>query len=569
MHNFLSLRAKMMTAFLCIALITAVVGISGYMGMTRLGDRFNQVTDSAPLIRTATQMKLAVSQDLRVVMALMAALDTDELAAAWKTHKAHSRKFTQLKEAILNGAVLETGRVVAATDPELREIVTRAAAFHADKFVPSFATIFDQMKKQLSAEPYDYDLLDTIDETTIGIGNKLDQELTRVVEITRGVITRAEQEVKATQTLVVNITLAATILGILAAVLLGYLFSGIVTRPVIRAAEFTRVVADGDFTASLDIRHRDEIGTMAAAMNKMVDSLAAIFQDLAKGIITLNQTASQLSDVSRELQQHAGNMSDKTAAVSQASHEMNSRLSSVAGITRTSSDNLNTVSAAVEQMNGTVNEIAVNTGEAREITENAVERTRQASVRVNQLGEDAREIGQVTQVIGEISEQTSLLALNATIEAARAGEAGKGFAVVANEIKELATQTADAADNITAKIKRIQVSTEDTVTQINSISGVITDVNNIVTTIASAVEEQTAATNEIAGNIARAAGGIEDTSTHISTSSHTSDCIDQDIAGLRDTACNLAGSSRKMAESIGRIRDFAGRLNQTVSKFNI
>lgn len=569
MRSFISLRSKNMAAFLCIALITAIVGIAGFIGMKQLDSKFTEVIESAPLIESATNMKLAVQQDLMVALKLMSALDTDELDLAFKEHELFSEQFRVYNKAVLNGMSKGTIIVYAAKDEALRKIVKQAGEYHAATFSPNFKIIHDLMTKKLSAENYDYDLEDTIDETAAAAGKQLGNELTKVEKLAREVIIRAKADAQKTMRLAVTITLIATMAGIAIAVVLGIVFSGIVSKPVVKASRFTGIVADGDFTRTLEISQKDEIGTMAESMNKMVKSLSGIFKNITEGVTTLNQSSTDLSRISSDLISQAGEMSDKSDTVAGAAEDMNQRLSSVARLSEESSTNLDTVSAAIEEMNATVNEIAKNTSAARNITGTAVEKAQSTSQKVNELGGDAQEIGQVTDVIGEISEQTNLLALNATIEAARAGEAGKGFAVVASEIKDLANQTADAAKNIKVKIYRIQQSTQGTVKQIEEISSVIDDVNEIVSSIASAIEEQSITAKEIAQNISQAAGGIHETNSHISESSIASQRISEDIAGVNRTSSHVADSSEKVTRNVEKLSAFADQLNTLVNRFKI
>ena len=75
-------------------------------------------------------------------------------------------------------------------------------------------------------------------------------------------------------------------------------------------------------------------------------------------------------------------------------------------------------------MSASINEIAQQAENARSISGQAVNQSKNAAEKMAVLGRAAQAIGKVTEAITEISEQTNLLALNATIEAARAGEAG-------------------------------------------------------------------------------------------------------------------------------------------------
>jgi methyl-accepting chemotaxis protein len=569
MSKFLSLRVKSIAAFFCVAVITAIVGITGFLGMKKLDGKFNEVIESAPLIQTAINMKLTVSKELTMVIALMACLDTDELNEKWKVQQSLAKDFTKLKNAVLKGATLDTGIVFAAKNKALRKIVEDAANYHDNTFSPNFEIIYDQINKKLSAEAYDYDLIDSIDEKTIEIGNKLDLQLSKVVTYAKNIIDQAEKDAKKTKSIAINITIIAAILGFIAAIILGFIFSKIVATPVVKAANFTKLVANGDFTKSLDISQKDEIGNMVMAINEMVDGMAKIFKDISNGVGTLTRTSTELTDISSELKDHALDMSESSEAVTSSAEKMNQQLSSAAALSTESSSNLGTVSSAVEEMNATVNEIAKNSSEARVISGEAVEKAKSASKKVNELGIDAKEIGKVTEVIGEISEQTNLLALNATIEAARAGEAGKGFAVVANEIKDLANQTADATNNIKLKIDRIQNSTDGTVVEIEKISKVINDVNSIISSIASAVEEQSITSREIAKSIAHAADGIQETDGHISDSSNASETIEQDISSVNENSTKVADSSVKLTDNVQKLTEFALQLKSVLSKFKL
>ncbi len=569
MDRFFTLRVKNMSAFLCIAVITAVVGFTGYNGMKNMENRFNIVIESAPLIQTAVNMQLVVSRDLMGVMQLMSALDTEQLESAWERHQDLSNRFEQLNTGVLKKQNKSQQIQLSEKNKKLRKIAEQAGKYYSDTFSPCFKVIFDQMNRKLSAEPYDYTLLDTIDEKTIALGSHLEKDLKKMVDIAQSIIDQAEKDAREYRALSGKITLGATILGIFAAIVLGGFFSGLVTKPVIKAADYMETLSKGDFTKSLDIRQRDEIGTMAAAVNTMVGHLAKTFQDLTAGVMTLNEASSDLSEISEDLKKHSQKMSEKTSTVSGSAEDMNHRLSSVASLSEESSSNLDTVSSAMEEMNTTANEIAENTGNARNVTETAVEKVRKTSTRVNDLGVEATDIGQVTDMIGEISEQTNLLALNATIEAARAGEAGKGFAVVAGEIKQLAGQTADAAQNIKEKIDHIQRSTSDTVVEIDEILKVVQDVDNIVSSIAGAVEEQSITAREITRNIVQVSEGIHETNTHISESSAASGRIAADISSVDENAGRVVDSSNQVSVNALKLTDFAGQLKDAMAGFKV
>ncbi len=564
-----TLRGRLMAGFLAIASITAVVSVTSFIGMKDLETKFNTVIDCAPLIESAVNMKLTLAQDLMAVMRLMAALDTDELETVWKEHEKSVQQFNLFKGAILDGGVIGTKTIARAGNPELRKLISASGDQFEKNFLPNFKVAYEQMYKQLSAEAYDYNLLDTIDEKTIESGQAVSKGLDgSIVEIQK-LIHTAENDVKEEKSRVATLIWAATAIGIGIAVLLGFLVSGKIAGPVKKVDRFIQEIAKGDFTQSLAIEQRGEIGSMVSAINEMRGELAEVFTRITEGVTTLNEASSGLSRVASDLDSGVNEMSGRAGSVAEASQVMNDSIAAMAASSEQSSSSLDSVSAAMEQMNATVHEIAGNAGKAREISATAVSTAENASEKVDHLGDDARQIGQVTEVITEISEQTNLLALNATIEAARAGEAGKGFSVVANEIKALAEQTFEAAGNISDRIGRIQESTRDTVDEIRQISGIIARVDDIVSSIAAAVEEQSVTTREITGNIAQTVEGIHETHTRISESSAVSSGVAEDLASLDGNVQNIRESTDRVNGSVSTLTEFSRSLTQILGRFKV
>lgn len=449
---------------------------------------------------------------------------------------------------------------------EARDIFNRKMEPDAEQVFTHFNAILAEASKaeEIFNQMTHYAMVTALEKHELA-----DRLIEDIIAVNEGVVAHEEKLAMSDSRNAKMTAVLGMILGFVAALALGIYLSVSITRPIQKGTVFAGKMAEGDFRETLPIDQKDEIGTLAKALNNMVSSLGRMIRDLTAGVDTLSSSSTELSAISHQMSSGAEQTSEKSNTVSTAAEEMSANMSSVAAATEQASTNVNMVATASEEMTATISEIAQNTEKAATITEKAVSEARSASETVDELGKAAREIGKVTESITEISEQTNLLALNATIEAARAGDAGKGFAVVANEIKELAKQTAGATDEIKLKIEGIQNSTDGTVKQIDQISTVINEVNEIVSIIATAVEEQSVTTRDIAGNVAQAAQGIQEVTENVAQSSTVSAEIAKDIAGVNEAAREMSNSSSQVNLSAESLSQLAEQLKSMAERFKI
>jgi methyl-accepting chemotaxis protein len=336
-----------------------------------------------------------------------------------------------------------------------------------------------------------------------------------------------------------NMLLSALIA--LACALAGGWLARKMAMPLVGMVEALEKAASGDLSHQVKVDTEDEIGRVANAVNRMIESTRGTIQSIAASGKRLSTSSTDLDRISHSLASAAEETAVQASTVSHSS-ELVAR-------------NMEMMAASSEEMMASIREISRATTEAAGVARSAVEVAQKTNTTIEKLGASSSEIGNVVKVINSIAEQTNLLALNATIEAARAGEAGKGFAVVANEVKSLAEQTAKATEDIARRVEAIQGDSRSCTESISHVSAVIDKIYNITGIIAAAIEEQSATTSEVSQNITQAVTGAQDIVRNIS-----------EVATAAKDSTKAATHTRQSAEGLAHL---SAELTQMVSQFRV
>jgi methyl-accepting chemotaxis protein len=312
-----------------------------------------------------------------------------------------------------------------------------------------------------------------------------------------------------------NFYLGLGLTGALAVAALVILIANIVLKPLSQLIEKVGQLSGGDLRITIESHSNDEIGVLAADMNKMVQSFSNIINNmftsannLANKVDILRGRADVASDGAKE-------QSDQAAQIAAASEEMSQTIVAIAKNTSVASE-LSTEAIEIAEGGKQITDTSVET--INEVNNT----TRELASMIDKLNNRVAEIGGIVTVIQNIADQTNLLALNAAIESARAGEHGRGFAVVADEVRKLAERTIKATTEISEKISFVSAEAEMTTKSMAESSkgitkavGHIKNLNNVlqtvvesvqkvgaeITQISTAVVEQSSATEDVVNNI--------------------------------------------------------------------
>jgi methyl-accepting chemotaxis protein len=483
--------------------------------------------------------------------------------------------------------------IIAEQDPEQMKALSTAleadaSQFH--KFIDQAKTARPEDAVRLDAFAAEYDALyaHVKEAADLGLANKNDEAMAilsthirePLAKLTAEMIKVADEAIKfkddsssaATDSTWSTVYLSVTLVGI--GLALGLALAVIIARfgissPIAAITGAMQALAAGNKTVAVPGQDRkDEIGTMAAALNVFKDNMIEADRLREEQEATKQRSEAErrkaMLDLADRFEGSVGSVvNGVTAAATEmqataqsmsATAEQTSRQSTaVAAASEETTQNVQTVASATEELSASIGEITSQVSESTRIVNEAVAQANDTNAKVQGLADAAQKIGDVVRLINDIAGQTNLLALNATIEAARAGEAGKGFAVVASEVKTLATQTGKATEEIAGQVRAIQEATQSSAQAIASIALTINRVSEISTAIASAVEEQGAATQEISRNVQQAAQGTQEVSANIS--------------GVTDAAGQTGHAARQVLESAGELSRNGTTLKTQVEEF--
>ncbi|NDV23880.1 methyl-accepting chemotaxis protein [Desulfovibrio sp. JC022] len=233
---------------------------------------------------------------------------------------------------------------------------------------------------------------------------------------------RADQKAKMLSQMETStaILFSGTLIALLIGILIAFVLTRAITGPIQMGVRFAQRMSEGDFTRTLNIDQKDEVGILAAALNNMVNRLSVV----------------------------VGEVGSASENVASGSEELSATAESLSQSSTEQAANVEEVSSSMEQMTGNIRQNAENAQQTESIAVQSAQQAEESGKAVTQAVEAMKNIAEKISIIEEIARQTNLLALNAAIEAARAGEHGKGFAVVAAEVRKLAERSGEAAREI-------------------------------------------------------------------------------------------------------------------------
>ncbi len=356
-------------------------------------------------------------------------------------------------------------------------------------------------------------------------------------------------KIKKTILLTVIVTLAIAIAVI-------FIVSDKITKPLLHLTDAAREVARGNLNVKLpEIKSRDEIADLNAAMREMVGKLKEIVSDVESAAEKVTEASGDIKANSESMSEGMSRQAAKATQIAAASEEMSHTIIEIASSTSSIATTASKASSLAE--------------EGEKIVERSIKEVRAISEMVGilarnieSLGDRSQQIGKIVGVINDIAEQTNLLALNAAIEAARAGDQGRGFAVVADEVRNLSERTAKSTTQINAMIKTIQ----------GEVQGAITSMEEGARKVGDGVQYSVQAGHAL-GNIVDSVKNLNSMVEQIATATtqltSVSEQISMGIGSVASLSQDITSGAEQISGATGALTGLSGSLQQAIRRFKV
>jgi methyl-accepting chemotaxis protein len=414
MHASVGRRIGMvvLAALACNALTVAV----GVVGLSRVQDRMTVLVNvSNEKSDALADMRQAILARVDRVRNIALTTDVSQMKPDQEAIKIHAAKYAKALQTLssLPLAAQELSLIAAAAD----------LATQADTLLKQAQALARSMQAEAAAgvlttqfSPIQQKWTDTLDK------------LADLAEAERGVTLESAATARSQSMLaMLGVGAGSVLLGLVAS----FFLSRDLTRRLALGTAAARRIADGDLTAEVDVKGRDEVAQLLSAVQTMQQQLQRTVSDIQLSSESIRVASGEIAtgnqDLSARTEQQAASLQQTAASMGQMTDTVGANAESARQARQLASD---------------ASLVAAHGGEV----------VGRVVATMGQIQASSKRIGDIIGVIDGIAFQTNILALNAAVEAARAGEQGRGFAVVASEVRSLAQRSAQAAREIKALI---------------------------------------------------------------------------------------------------------------------
>ncbi|WP_353152085.1 methyl-accepting chemotaxis protein [Pollutimonas bauzanensis] len=523
----LTVRTKLIGSFLIVALIAAIIGMVGIRATGQVNTMAAGMHDielaGLDHASRANSMLVAAGRSMRSALLVQTIGDRE----------VELNKITERMAAVkvdLNR--LDALFVTAAG----KEMVARAHA-SVQEYEAGLSRVLAELKLEAPGQA---------DKSTIvlmqdarPLGNAAEAVVGELLATKRANAERFAAEIADVYTNTVIVMNVLTAIGVLMALLLGWMLTRSLTRQLggepAQVAAIANAIAEGDLTRRIDTSHAVQgsvmlaMSTMQQSLRKLVASILSSSDSIATGA---NQIAAGNADLSQRTEEQAANLTETAAAM----EELSSTVKSNADVAQQAAQRAAAASVSASKGGEVVNDVVVTMAD---------------------INDSSKRIVDIIGVIDSIAFQTNILALNAAVEAARAGEQGRGFAVVASEVRSLAQKSAAAAKDVKTLIDESVLNVETGSKLVDSageaMQGIVAEikqVTDLMSEISAATKEQTSGLGQINDAVLQLSDVTQQNAALVEESATASGSLSEQASLLLDTVSHFKVNHNERQPSV-------------------
>src|SRR5262245_55950173 len=268
---------KLLAAFLAIAMLLIMVGAVGLNALSGVYQRAEELVKLQRKIEAYRQVQHDTTTQLYSVASALLSADERTLSSTLRQ---------------LNQFGYDVDRLQFVAKDEI-ELLSRFQQDY-DRFIEIATRVVDMIRSGRAAEARDLQaaqaapLADRLERLTNQLVNKAEADMVAGIEASTQAYSNAQ-----------FVVIAFALASIALALGLGYAISWSLIGPVKEIEARLNQLAAGDFTQRVHVANRDELGALAANVNRMCDELGRLYQQIEASLQQQTATADVLKVISR------------------------------------------------------------------------------------------------------------------------------------------------------------------------------------------------------------------------------------------------------------------------------